>query len=43
MALSEALAIMEEKEIWDLPVVTERRMLVGLLHLHPAIKAAMGL
>jgi CBS domain-containing protein len=42
--LSEAIAIMEEKEIWDLPVVSEDGgKFVGLLHLHPAIKAVMGL
>jgi CBS domain-containing protein len=42
--LSEAVGIMEEKEIWDLPVLSESDgKFVGLLHLHPAIKAVMGL
>jgi CBS domain-containing protein len=42
--LSDAVAIMEEKEIWDLPVLAaEDGKFVGLLHLHPAIKAVMGL
>lgn len=41
-ALDEALALMEEKEIWDLPVVNaDTNIFVGLLHLHPAIKAVM--
>jgi hypothetical protein len=35
---------MEEKEIWDLPVVDQdSKKFIGLLHLHPAIKAVMGL
>ena len=43
-ALSEAVALMEEKEIWDLPVVDEGSgKFIGLLHLHPAIKAVMRL
>lgn len=43
-ALSEAVAMMEEKEIWDLPVVDENNgKFIGLLHLHPALKAVMGL
>jgi CBS domain-containing protein len=43
-SLSEAVSIMEDKEIWDLPVLSEDSgKFVGLLHLHPAIKAVMGL
>jgi CBS domain-containing protein len=43
-ALSDAVALMEEKEIWDLPVTdSENGKFQGLLHLHPAIKAVMGL
>ena len=43
-ALSDAVALMEEKEIWDLPVTdSESDKFLGLLHLHPAIKAVMGL
>ncbi len=42
--LRDAVALMEEKEIWDLPVVDEKSgVFLGLLHLHPAIKAVMGL
>jgi CBS domain-containing protein len=29
---------MGEKQIWDLPVVDKNKKLVGLLHLHPAVK-----
>jgi len=42
-SLGEAVAIMEKKGIWDLPVVEKKGVFVGLLHLHPAIKAVMGL
>ena len=38
--LNEALDIMQQKQIWDLPVV-ENGKLMGLLHLHPAIKSVM--
>ena len=38
--LNEALDIMQQKQIWDLPVV-ENGKLIGLLHLHPAIKSVM--
>lgn len=41
-SLVEALTVMEKKEIWDLPVVDDAGQLVGLLHLHPALKAVMG-
>jgi len=36
--LKEAVNLMGEKEIWDLPVVSKDNKLVGLLHLHPALK-----
>ena len=43
-SLSEAVQLMEEKEIWDLPVISEENSkFLGLLHLHPAIKAVMEL
>ena len=42
-SLARAIAVMEEREIWDLPVVDENGRLQGLLHLHPAIKAALAL
>lgn len=41
--LARAIAVMEEKEIWDLPVVDANGVLKGLLHLHPAIKAVLDL
>jgi CBS domain-containing protein len=40
--LIHAVDVMEQKQIWDLPVVNESRELVGLLHLHPAIQALLG-
>jgi len=43
-SLSEAVILMEEKEIWDLPVIAESDgKFLGLLHLHPAIKAVMDI
>ena len=41
--LVEAVALMGRKQIWDLPVVDEQGFLVGLLHLHPAIQALIGM
>lgn len=41
-SLSQAINLMEEKRIWDLPVVSNDNKLKGLLHLHPAIKALLG-
>jgi CBS domain-containing protein len=38
--LSHAIKFMEQKQIWDLPVI-ENDVLVGLLHLHPAVKALL--
>ncbi len=40
-SLFEAVRLMEERRIWDLPVLDGVR-LVGLLHLHPAIKALIA-
>lgn len=40
--LSFAVAQMEAKGIWDLPVVNNERILVGLLHLHPVVKALLA-
>jgi arabinose-5-phosphate isomerase len=39
--LAEAIKVMEDKAIWDLPVVAQGR-LIGLLHLHPAIKHVLS-
>lgn len=36
--LKEVVQLMGEKQIWDLPVVRKNNELVGLLHLHPAVK-----
>ncbi len=38
--LSEGVLLMEEYQVWDLPVVDDGK-LVGLMHLHPAIKALL--
>lgn len=40
--LKDAIAMMGDKQIWDLPVVDDGK-LAGLLHLHPAIQAVMGI
>ena len=39
--LTEAITLMGLKKVWDLPVVDKGKLL-GLLHLHPAIKAVMN-
>jgi arabinose-5-phosphate isomerase len=39
--LMQAIELMDQKQIWDLPVVEEGGKLVGLLHLHPVIKALL--
>ena len=36
--LISAVELMEKKQIWDLPVINDKGDLVGLLHLHAAIK-----
>ena len=41
-SLSQAINLMEEKRIWDLPVVSNNNTLQGLLHFHPAIKALLN-
>jgi len=38
ITLKKATEIMEKNSIWDLPVVDKNNKLVGLLHLHQAIK-----
>lgn len=40
--LVRAVEVMGERQVWDLPVVEDDGRLVGLLHLHPAIKALLG-
>lgn len=36
--LIDAIEIMGNEKIWDLPVVDEEGKLIGLLHLHPVVK-----
>jgi CBS domain-containing protein len=40
--LVHAVDVMEQKQIWDLPVVDDKGLLVGLLHLHPVVQALLG-
>lgn len=40
-SLKDAVDLMEVNHIWDLPVV-ENSKLLGLLHLHPAVKALLA-
>ena len=40
-SLVDAVALMGTHQIWDLPVVSGDGELVGLLHLHPAVKALL--
>jgi CBS domain-containing protein len=40
--LVDAVAAMESKSVWDLPVTDADGNLVGLVHLHPVVKALMG-
>ncbi len=37
--LTTALNVMKKKLIWDLPVVDKTNKLIGMLHLHPVVKA----
>lgn len=39
--LEEAVEIMEAKKIWDLPVVDDHGILIGMLHLHPVVEALL--
>ena len=40
--VTDAVNIMGDKQVWDLPVVDDNGTLVGLLHLHPVVKAMMA-
>ena len=42
-SLKSAILLMEELNIWDLPVVDDEKNLKGLLHLHPALKTLLGI
>jgi DeoR family transcriptional regulator, catabolite repression regulator len=41
--LVQSVELMGKKQIWDLPVVDDAGKLVGLLHLHPAVQALLGM
>ena len=41
--LMHAISHMGQKQVWDLPVVDRQGILVGLLHLHPAVQALLGI
>jgi CBS domain-containing protein len=41
--LVEAVALMGEKRIWDLPVVDDQGTLIGLLHLHLAVETLLAI
>ena len=36
--IADALNIIDENEIWDLPVTNNQGLLKGLIHLHPIVK-----
>jgi len=40
-SLNTVVSIMGEKKVWDLPVIDNDQKLLGLLHLHPAVKALL--
>ena len=40
--LSDAVHVMKQLQVWDLPVVDDRGTLIGLLHLHPAVEALLN-
>ncbi|MEE8056599.1 MAG: CBS domain-containing protein [Pseudomonadales bacterium] len=42
-SLVHGVEVMGVKQIWDLPAVDDQGRLIGLLHLHPAIKALLEL
>ena len=39
--LSDAVQTMKKLQVWDLPVVDDHGVLIGLLHLHPAVEALL--
>lgn len=42
LKLTDAVALMEQLEVWDLPVIDTDRRLVGVLHLHPIVKLLLA-
>ena len=43
MELADAVAFMESADIYDLPVVDKQDRIIGLLHMHTALKHLLGL
>jgi arabinose-5-phosphate isomerase len=41
-SIDDALNLLQEREIFDLPVLDEAGRLQGLIHLHPALRALLG-
>ena len=41
--LASAVKLMEESQVWDLPVVCKDGTLTGMLHLHGAVKLLLGI
>ena len=41
VTLAKAVRLMDEKHVWDMPVVDAAGNLIGLLHLHPAVEALL--
>jgi len=42
MSLFDAVNLMEERQVWDLPVMDGNK-LIGLLHLHAAVKSLLAI
>ena len=42
MNIVAAISMMGQRRVWDLPVVNDKGVLEGLIHLHPMIKAVLG-
>ncbi len=40
--LEHVVDVMGQRQIWDLPVVNDGGVLLGLLHLHPAVQTLLG-
>lgn len=38
----EAMSLMTEKKIWDLPVIEKSGRMIGLLHMHQIVQAVMS-
>ena len=42
-SLIEAINLIEEKKVWDIPVVDKNKKLVGLLHMHKIVKKFLNI